>query len=178
MQRHAIVPAMVIYSAAISACERVSSTSRPYLSCGSCSALPSCRLWQRASSTSRRRRAVRLQRGAATQSGSGTHAVVVYARWELVPRRRGGRATSAAARATSAAARPGEEVEVVEDLSDLDSGVPPFGTGRRCLGPPLSVGRGSRLRELQRRAVVVHKRACRHGCGACCATGIHSTIRL
>jgi len=30
----------------------------------------------------------------------------------------------------------------------------------------------------RRRAVVVHMRACRHGCGAGCATGIHSTICL
>jgi len=56
---------------------------------------------------------------------------------------------AAAARAMSAAARPGAALEVDEDLSDQDAGAPPFGTGRRCWGQPLSVGRGSRRRELQ-----------------------------
>jgi len=39
MQRHAIAPDMATYSAAISACESASSTSRPYISCGRCSAM-------------------------------------------------------------------------------------------------------------------------------------------
>jgi len=47
MQPHAVEPEVDTYSAAISACERASSISRPGTSCGGCGALPSFRTWSR-----------------------------------------------------------------------------------------------------------------------------------
>ena len=45
MQRHAVAPDVVTCSAASSAGERASSTSRPHLSCGRCSAMPPGWIW-------------------------------------------------------------------------------------------------------------------------------------
>ena len=44
VQRHAIVPVVTAYSVAVRACERISSTGRPHISCGRCKAMPSCRM--------------------------------------------------------------------------------------------------------------------------------------
>ena len=56
---------------------------------------------------------------------------------------------AAAARAMAATANPGEDVLDEDECEELEADVHPFGAGRRGVGPPLSVGRGSRRRELQ-----------------------------
>jgi len=71
---------------------------------------------------------------------------------------------AAAARALAAAARPGAASGVLDDVSDVEVGTPPFGRGRRGIGQPLSVGRGSRKRELQ-------------GGGGLCSSGLWPPMR-
>ena len=44
IQRHAAVPVAIIYTAAIGACGRAGSTSRPYIFWERCSTVPSCRM--------------------------------------------------------------------------------------------------------------------------------------
>ena len=56
---------------------------------------------------------------------------------------------AAAARAVAASARPGAAAGDRDDISDIDVGAPPFGSGRRGVGQALCVGRGARRRELQ-----------------------------
>jgi len=56
---------------------------------------------------------------------------------------------AAASCAMAAAGRPGAAPEDEDDASDVDASAPPFGCGRRGLGPPLSVGRGAKKREFQ-----------------------------
>jgi len=45
MQCHAIVPAVIAYSAATSVCEKECSVSRPHISCERCRLMPPCRRW-------------------------------------------------------------------------------------------------------------------------------------
>jgi len=56
---------------------------------------------------------------------------------------------AAAARATAAAGKPGAPLAAGDEDVELDARIPLFGAGRRGAGPPLSVGRGARRRELQ-----------------------------
>jgi len=53
MRRHAIVLDRATYSAASSTCGSASSASRPYISCGRCSAMPSSRRWSAGSLAAR-----------------------------------------------------------------------------------------------------------------------------